>query len=77
VARAQEIVIEIDDLAAGEAERRVAAALRAVPGVVSVEVSASERCAVVTADPSTATPDRLRAAISEAGQTAGEVRFPE
>jgi copper chaperone CopZ len=77
VARAQEIIIEIDDLAAGEAERRVAEALRAVPGVASVEVSAGERRAVVTADPSIATPERLRSAISEAGQTAGDIHFPE
>jgi copper chaperone CopZ len=77
VARAQEIVIEIEDLAGDDAERRVAAALRAVPGVASVEVSAGERLAVVTADPSIATPERLRSAISEAGYTAGDVHFPE
>jgi len=33
--------------------------------------------AIVTADPTVATPDLLRAAVVAAGFTPGEVRFPE
>lgn len=58
-------------------EARVAAALRRVPGVTDAVASRSEGHAVITADPSIATEDLLKKAVTDAGYEAGDVRFPE
>lgn len=58
-------------------EQRVAAALAAVSGVVAARASCAERQAVVTADATEATPERLRTAVKEAGYEPGDVRFAE
>ena len=60
-----------------DAERSIAAALSAVPGVQAVRVEASERRAVVTGDPDVAVPEALSAAIRNAGCIAGVVWFAE
>jgi len=77
VKRAQEIVIEVGGMTSAADETAVAAALRGVPGVIAASASRAESIAGVTADPSAATPERLRAAVIAAGFAAGEVRFPE
>jgi Cu+-exporting ATPase len=75
--RRQEIVIDVLGMTSANCERRVAEALAAVPGVVAATASRHEGQALVSADPATATPALLCAAISKAGYEPGEVRFPE
>lgn len=76
-ARSQEIVIEIAGMRTDADAASVRAALRGVPGVADASASLSESAAVVTADPTIATPETLCAAIAAAGFTPGDVRFPE
>ena len=75
--REQEIVIEVGGMTCGHCEERVAAALRRVPGVIAATASRSEGHAVVTADPTIATEDLLKNAVTDAGYEPGDVRFPE
>jgi copper chaperone CopZ len=75
--RLQEIVIEVLGMSSPDAERSVAAALGAVPGVRAVRVEANERRAVVTGDPDIAAPEALSEAIRNAGCIAGDVWFAE
>ena len=77
MARAQEIVIEVDGMTCGHCERHVAEALSKVPGVASASASTVERRAVVTADPTVAAIDELRAAIADAGYVPGQITVPE
>ena len=77
MARAQEIVIEVDGMTCGHCERHVAEALLKVRGVTSASASTAERRAVITADPTAAAADALRAAVIGAGYTPGEIIFPE
>lgn len=76
-ARSQEIVIEIVGMRSAADVELVCAALRGLAGVTDAHASLSESLATVTADPTVATPDALRAAIVAAGFTPGDVRFPE
>jgi copper chaperone CopZ len=75
--RLQEIVIEIAGLSGPDAEGIVAAALRTVPGVRTVQVDAREQRAIVTGDPNVAVSEALRAAIQSAGLSAGDIWFAE
>ena len=77
MARIQEIVIEVTGMTCANCERHVRDALAAVPGVLSARASHPEGQAVVTGDPTTATAERLEAAVREAGYEPGEVHFPE
>jgi len=77
MSRAQEIVIEVEGMTCENCERHVVEALRAVPGVSNARASRSEGHALVTADTAVATPEKLRAAVEEAGYDPGDVRFPE
>ena len=76
-ARSQEIVIEIAGMRSEADVEIVRAALRGVAGVGDATASLDESSAIVTADPTVATPDILRAAIAAAGFTPGDLRFPE
>ncbi len=75
--RAQELAIEVEGMTCEHCERHVRSALLAVPGVKEASASRVERRAVVTADPTVATEERLRAAIRDAGYTAGDIERPE
>jgi Cu+-exporting ATPase len=77
VIRSQEIVIDVKGMTSAACERRVSDALSAVPGVAAARASRAEGQAVVTADPMKATPEKLRAAVEDAGYEPGEMRFPE
>jgi len=77
MARAQEIIIEVGGMTCEHCEQRVTRALAAVPGVVRASVSRSEGHAVVTADPASATPEKLQESVREAGYEPGDVRFSE
>jgi copper chaperone CopZ len=77
VIRSQEIVIDVNGMTSAACERLVSDALGAVPGVKAARASCVERQAVVTADPVQATPEKLRAAVKDAGYEPGEMRFPE
>ena len=76
-ARSQEIVIDIAGMRSAADVELVCAALRGLAGVTDARASLSESLATITADPTVATPDTLRAAITAAGFTPGDVRFPE
>lgn len=76
-ARSQEIVVEIAGMRSAADATSVGAALRGLPGVADASASLDESLATVTADPTIATPELLRAAVAAAGFTPGEVRFPE
>ncbi|HET9343312.1 MAG TPA: heavy metal-associated domain-containing protein [Candidatus Eremiobacteraceae bacterium] len=76
-ARSQDIVIEIADMRSAVDVEMVRAALCGIAGVTDAIASLGESLATVTADPTVATPDMLRAAIAAAGFTPGDVRFPE
>jgi copper chaperone CopZ len=75
--RSQEIIIEVRGMVSDDCERRVAMALREVPGVEKASANRHEGHALVTADPAVATPNKLREAVNEAGCEPGEVLFPE
>ena len=75
--RAQEIVVEVRGMSCENCERHVREALRGVSGVSSAAASRAEGVATITADPVLATPERLRAAIEEAGYEMGDLRYPE
>ena len=77
MARAQEIVIEVDGMTCAHCEQRVSKSLLQVPGVTRASASRAERRAIVTADAAIATEDELRAAVVEAGYTPGEILRPE
>jgi copper chaperone CopZ len=77
VTRAQEIIIEVNGMTCAHCERHVTDALSAVAGVLTVRSSHAEGRAVITADPSLATPEELRAAVREAGYEPGDVLYPE
>ena len=76
-ARSQEIVIEIAGMRSEAHVELVCTALRRLAGVSDAVASLIESIATVTADPTIATPDMLRMAISSAGFSPGDVRFPE
>ena len=76
-ARSQEIVVEIAGMRSEADATTVGAALRGVAGVATATASVSESLAVVTADPTIATPEVLKAAVAAAGFAPGEVSFPE
>ena len=76
-ARSQEIIIEVAGMRSETDAAILCAALRDLAGVSAASASLAESSATVTADPTTATPDLLRAAIVAAGFAPGELRFPE
>jgi copper chaperone CopZ len=75
--RMQEIIIEVSGMTCPNCEAHVAKALHAVSGVRAVTVDHNEGRAVVTGDPSEATPEKLLAAVVAAGYAPGEVLFSE
>lgn len=76
-ARSQEIVIEVEGMRSDADAATVREALRAVAGVSDAFASLPESLATITADPTVATPDMLRAAVAAAGFAPGDVFFPE
>jgi len=75
--RAQEFIVEVEGMTCAHCERRVTQALLAVPGVSAARASHAERRAFITADPTSATDERLRAAITAAGYSPGEIQQVE
>ena len=76
-ARSQEIIIEVAGMRSDTDVAMLSSALCDLAGVSAASASVAESLAIVTADPTVATPDLLRAAVVAAGFTPGEVRFPE
>jgi len=75
--RSQEIIIEVAGMRSETDAATLSAALRGLAGVSGASASLTESLANVTADPTIATPDLLRAAVAAAGFTPGELHFPE
>jgi copper chaperone CopZ len=76
-ARAQELIIDVEGMTCERCERHVIEALLAVPGVRSARASRTERRALITADPTSATDERLRDAITAAGYSPGDIQQVE
>lgn len=76
-ARSQEIIIEVVGMSSDADVAMLSATLRDLAGVSAASASIAESSAIVTADPTVATPDLLRGAVVAAGFTPGELRFPE
>jgi copper chaperone CopZ len=76
-ARSQEIIIEVAGMRSDTDVALLTSALRELAGVRAASASLAESLATVTADPTIASPELLRAAVVAAGFSPGEVRFPE
>ena len=76
-ARSQEVVVEVAGMTSDADEAAVAGALLELDGVIAATARRSEGQATVTADPTVATVEMLRGAVSAAGFVPGDVRFPE
>jgi copper ion binding protein len=64
------VTLAIEGMTCGHCVAHVESALRGLDGISSVEVVLREGRAIVSLDPSRATPERLIAAVDEAGYKA-------
>ncbi len=66
----QTTALDVEGMTCGSCARHVEGALRAVPGVVAVDVRLRERRALVRRDATAATTDELLDALAECGYPA-------